>query len=264
MPHITTYRRFFLTIADIYFEHDSAPLPATADIVRLNGLLAPVDGYRTSPFATVFIDLTRPEDELFAGIKSGTRRDIRIAMRNDGISAQLWHPAGRDTITEFCQLYDRFAKSKGLARANRSKLDSLAANSDLLLSCARLPSGEPLVWHAYVMSAGRARLLYSASVRMTSTGGQLVGRANRFLHWADILGIKEKGIGLLDLGGWHDGQEPELLRINAFKEEFGKTVVQTHNCVRGQTLLGELAMRLLSAAGFLRACLKTTKARLTA
>jgi lipid II:glycine glycyltransferase (peptidoglycan interpeptide bridge formation enzyme) len=74
----------------------------------------------------------------------------------------------------------------------------------------------------------------------------LVGRANRYLHWQDLLRLRESGCTALDLGGWHPGDDTELLKINKFKEEFGGKVVEIYNSMMGISLKGKAALKLLA------------------
>jgi hypothetical protein len=73
---------------------------------------------------------------------------------------------------------------------------------------------------------GRVRLIRSASL-FRETGHeerQKIGRANRLLHFHDILLFQQEGLGLYDLGGYYPDKAPlnaELKRINEFKESFG-------------------------------------------
>jgi len=71
----------------------------------------------------------------------------------------------------------------------------------------------------------------------------LIGRANRNLHWHDLLRYKEAGVPLFDFGGWYDGRDDEeQLRINAFKEEFGGRVVREFHCAVPASLRGRIVL----------------------
>src|SRR5207248_11358771 len=90
--------------------------------------------------------------------------------------------------------------------------------------------------HVYVADrgVGRVRLIRSASL-FRETGHderQKVARANRLLHFHDILLFRNQGFGLYDLGGYHPDTAPllpELTRINEFKESFGGQLRQEAN-----------------------------------
>jgi len=73
----------------------------------------------------------------------------------------------------------------------------------------------------------------------------LIGRANCFHTWHDILRFQRQGIETYDFGGWYGGTEnAEKLRINRFKESFGGKVVPEFNYEVGVTIAGRLALAL--------------------
>jgi hypothetical protein len=129
---------------------------------------------------------------------------------------------------------------------------ALAKADALDLSRVRMESGKVLVWHAHLWTPSRARLLHSASLYRESddTGFRnLIGRANRWLHWRDMLRYKAQGITAYDWGGWYAGDEnEELLRINRFKDEWGGRVAHEFHCA----LPGSPRGRLVLAARRLR------------
>ena len=172
-------------------------------------------------------------------MKKGTRYEIRLAEGRDRLSAQDFDADQPGTLQEFCEFYNAFAMSKRLAHANRAKLSALASANRLWLSRAAGPDGSPLVWHAYIRQGRRARLLHSASLIRNSEAG----RANRFLHWQDMLALKGRDTPVLDLGGWYAGSTDQgKLRINQFKGEFGGAIVKTFNCDKALTMRGRLAL----------------------
>jgi hypothetical protein len=73
----------------------------------------------------------------------------------------------------------------------------------------------------------RARFLYSSSGRFEGSNSALVGRANRWCHWKDMLHLREHGIRTYDLGGIAVGAEAAAVSgINDFKIRFGGTTVR--------------------------------------
>ena len=124
------------------------------------------------------------------------------------------------TLSSFCDFYDRFAAQKGLEMLDRSGLVRYASSGVLDLSQAKDPDGEVVVWHAHLLTQKRVRLLYSASLFRETEDNQrrnLIGRANRYLHWGDMLRFRTTGLSLYDFGGWYPGDTDDaLLRINKF------------------------------------------------
>ena len=90
-------------------------------------------------------------------------------------------------------------------------------------------------------------LFYSASLFRELDNSAIrnrIGRANRLLHWQDMLHFKAGGISVYDFGGWYAGDSDlERLRINKFKEEFGGQIVKNHICERALTVKAKLFLR---------------------
>ena len=77
----------------------------------------------------------------------------------------------------------------------------------------------------------------------------VVGRANRWLHWRDMLGFKEMGLASYDWGGMFDDESiAGQASVNNFKREFGGTPVAAYNCTAPVTIKGRayLALRALA------------------
>lgn len=244
-----TYSKYGIRVADVYYgAAEPAPLRGV-DVIRHLQSPTEIEGASCTAFQTIVIDLNRPEADLFQSFKKGTRYEIRRAAEKDGIQERFWGETGGAALDRFVEFYDRFALDKRLPKANRPKLRELAGAAALVLSSAEQADGEAIVWHAYVLAAERARLFHSASCFRSlqdAQSRQRIGRANRYLHWRDMLHFKQAGIRLLDMGGWYDGfQDPERLRINAFKEEFGGTLVKAFNTQAGITWKGRAVVRLV-------------------
>ncbi len=194
-------------------------------------------------FFTILIDLTRDEEQIFAAIKKDTRYEIRRAESKDNLTCEMLIPDA-DALSAFCDYYDHFARQKAQALIDRSWLKLLMDAEALRLSRIRNAEGDNLVWHSYHWANRRATLLNSASLFRESDDAarrQLIGRANRLLHWQDMLSFKAAGAERYDLGGWYDGSTNEQrLKINHFKEEFGGEVVKNYICEQATTLRGRL------------------------
>jgi hypothetical protein len=153
-----------------------------------------------------------------------------------------------DERSLYAHYYDTFAEHKGLPPCNRAKLKALCASSALLLSSVSDTDGNLLSAHAYVKdsSLGRVRLLYSAShFRAMSDSGERnkVGRANRLLHWYEILTLKNLGFKLYDLGGIPlDSSDQEKNDIAGFKLEFGGKFLIEYSGLLSTNFVGKLLL----------------------
>jgi lipid II:glycine glycyltransferase (peptidoglycan interpeptide bridge formation enzyme) len=98
-----------------------------------------------------------------------------------------------------------------------------------------------VVWHAYIVWRKCVVLLYSASQFRTTDQLERAraGRANRWLHWQDMLHFKRSGIERYDWGGiFADESSGERAGINQFKREFGGARVTSYNCTLPRNLRG--------------------------
>lgn len=237
----------FCRVANVYFEEE--PSHVEADIVHYIQRASPVPDSHYSVFCTIVLNLGREPDALLAAMHKKTRNEIRHGMRKG-----LRHSAWRNNLTVLeraCDFYDRFAALKGLPPADRRYLRLLAQAGQLDLSVVR-DGDRDLVWHAYYRTPARVLNLISASLFMAHadpTERALVGIANRYHTWMDMLMYRQTGIPLFDQGGWYDGTtDQEKLRINNFKERFGGTIVRNFDCHRAITPKGAL---MLKARGLL-------------
>lgn len=172
------------------------------------------------PFSTILIELRRDPDAILADMQASVRSQIRRA-EGEGFA---WE-AGVDPA-EFARFHTAFAKDKGIEGVELSQLASFGA---ALLLTRATREGRTLAQHAYVVDQreSRARNLYSSSGRFDGSDTHLVGRANRWCHWKDMLHLRELGIGTYDFGGIAVGPDAAARRgINDFKIGFGGAVVR--------------------------------------
>jgi lipid II:glycine glycyltransferase (peptidoglycan interpeptide bridge formation enzyme) len=101
-----------------------------------------------------------------------------------------------------------------------------------------------MVFHTYIIAGNRARLAQSVSLfRMSDDGSfrNLTGRANRLLHWEDMLYFKRLGYSIYDFGGVNpDTANEETNAITRFKECFGGRRVVEYNSTAPASLKGLL------------------------
>lgn len=88
---------------------------------------------------------------------------------------------------------------------------------------------------------------------MEDTERALVSRANRWLHWQDMLTFKQKGFECYDWGGlFEDETSPERAGINRFKCDFGGRREVTYNCTYSLTARGRLYLMFTDVVGKFR------------
>ncbi|MBD2678364.1 MULTISPECIES: hypothetical protein [Nostoc] len=241
-------KKFIFSVGEVWFDENPEEL-SNVDVVHYRQLLHPIKGGQSDEFYTRLIDLTKSHDELWECISSNDRYKIRRAEQKDHIIYEYWEKIDSDTLNDFSDFYDSFASQKGLTKINRAQLQNRADAGVIDISRVKLKDGESLVWHVYYRTKNRVRLLHSASLKKNDDTSyqSILGRANRYHHWQDIVRFKNLGISTYDFGGWYIGNtDREKLGINQFKEKFGGEVVKNFNCVYGITLKGKLYLHLLN------------------
>jgi hypothetical protein len=232
-------------IADLYFD-EPIPRVLKVDLVRYNQWSSPVVGAASTSFSSMVIDLSRSPEEHLSRMKRHTRYKIRRAAEQDNLTYEWTNGDNKRLMEDFIEHFDRCAAVKHLPSASRRRLEILAEAGALDLSFVRDESGEILAVSSYIVVPPRVRGLYAAAAfRMTNDPARrtMIGRANRYVFWQDMLRFRKMGIRLFDFGGYYIGEEDEeKIRVNAFKHEFAGEVVHQFNCEQALTLKGKLAI----------------------
>src|SRR6266852_8943722 len=166
---------------------EQPPGDCGVDIVLYRQREAPIADAQTTPFLSLVTDLDDKEDAILAGFGKDCRYKIRRAETKDGLRMEFI-AAPESRLDEFRGFYDAFARQKSLEPSDHQWLVAACKARQLALASAT-QNGEALVWHAYVMLGNAARFQYSGSFFRNREGNYraLVGRANRWLHWRDML-----------------------------------------------------------------------------
>jgi hypothetical protein len=252
---MVAFRRRGMTIGEAYFDAAAADAPGVGrvDIVRIVAAPSPASDRGWRKRHTLVLDLGEDEDALLAQMAKETRSKIRRAADRDPVEVTGAASPTDAEIDAFADFYDRFAGLQSVAPVFRPRLYALAAHGSLVITTAADTDGEALVRHAYVAVRGRGYMLYSGSV-LTESGDSgarnLIGRANRYLHWHDIRLFKERGFDLYDFGGLDvDERTPKTAGIARFKRGFGGRVLPVYSVTRARSLRGAAAQRILSLRG---------------
>ena len=240
-----------MPVSDIFFASGEPVADPHSSLSLFVQARSPLPGFR--PFKTHLVDLSEKPANLFSRISQNCRYKIKRAEREGCIPAMTTAPSSVD-LDSFGDYFDGFAQLKSLPPANRPKLAALASGGSLLVSSVSAADGQVLAMHAYVRDPliRRARLLYSAShFRGTedTAARNLIGRANRLLHWYEIESLHDQRYLQYDLGGIPiDDSDPAKNAIARFKREFNGSEVTEYNGYRANSLLGRLAIAYLQRA----------------
>ena len=239
-------RLYGLKLKEVYFAPDAAESQTGADVFLLRQSATPPP--KSVAFHTLHLDLTQSEDALEAGLSKSNRYKIRRAANRDGVTCTHVDAPTDDDIAAFVSFYEAFAAAKGVEQATAERLSAFRDRGGLALSAATGEDGQVLCRHSYLMDGHRAWLLHSASHRLTMADSgerNLIGRANRLLHWRDILHFRDIGLRVFDFGGFGgESASAEVQRIDEFKLSFGGRHVTEYDGARPETLVGRLALLL--------------------
>jgi len=237
------YKKANLRVAELWFDEEVDETPV--DIVRHFQRTTPSEAGRWKRFSTILLDLEHDTDMLYQKMGKNSRYEIRRAETRDNFGYGVYTMPDMDCVNRFRDFHNKYANQR-IGQTGHARMQKFAEGGALVLSEVQSEQHDPLVWHAYLRTEDRARLLYSSSLLATTTNSPdrtWLGRANRFLHWRDVLMFKERGVRFYDLGGRYDGHtDQKMLNINRFKEEFGGEVVSNYNGLLGISLLGKAAL----------------------
>ncbi|HWZ62586.1 MAG TPA: hypothetical protein VNX02_06160 [Steroidobacteraceae bacterium] len=228
---------------EVWFDEPPPQPPLDVDVLVYRYHPRPLANSRATELHSLRTDLAAAPAIIMGAFDETCRRHIRRAERQDGLRHEIFDAGALD---EFVAFYDVFALQKGLWLADRHWLGRAAAARQLALTCVS-QDGERLVWHAHLRAGHTAQLAHSASLyrSLSPERRSLVGRANRWLHWRDMLDFKAAGACCYDWGGmFEDESTPERAGINHFKRTFGGTPVLAYECTVPVTLRGRVWLRL--------------------
>jgi hypothetical protein len=237
------YTKNTLRIGELWFDEELNG--ERLDIVRHFQRTTPTAEGKWTRFCTMLLDLSRDPSLLLGQMERDTRYEIRRAETKDKLTHRVWTDASASCLSRFRSFYDTWA-AQHMSKVSHLRLLTFAKIGALALSEVTDESGTSLVWHVYCQVEDRVRLLHSvSSLRGTSEGARrsMLGRANRFHHWRDVLTFQAQGVRHYDFGGWYDGQsDSKGLSLNQFKEGFGGRIVLNYNGLCGLTFAGRAAV----------------------
>lgn len=249
----TSYRKKFLRINQIWFLQDQTisgllRQKRKADILFVHGVQkSETAGHFRGwqEFHTCVNDLTLESEEMLASINKNVRYEIRRSLK-DGISVCFYKKDDIENdeglLDKFRDIYVRMYKSKGIDTDMNISAVKKYLEQDKIVFSAVWHDDEMLLFHSCVCDGKEVRLLHSASFfRETSAcDSQMIGRANKKLHWEEMLYFKERGCEKYDWGGISDFDNPN--GIDGFKLKFGGEKITYYNVLAGNTLLGKAAV----------------------
>lgn len=249
---LLTRKKYGITIREIYFSNQVLK-KGNADIDFYIQCKATTKNKKL--FHTILIDLAQSEDLIFANFSKNCKYEIRRAKEKDNLITQTTFAPDQELLNRFIEFYNAFAAFKKVPPANIDKIKLLIEQRNLCITYIS-PNGEiqsALAMHCYICDTSRIRLYLSATYPRTFNAAddkQIIGRANKLLHWEDIVSAKNKGILLYDLGGI--STNGNLKGIDSFKQQFGGEKTLEYNQIIGKTFKGKVLITIYNVIQYLR------------
>lgn len=237
------YLRGKVRILEVWF--DDLPTDLSGyDLLVCNQRSKPISSHRWLYHYTIIFDLTQSSKQLLSQMNRTTAKEIRRAQEKDNFRCSITTSPTDNEIDNFLTFYSMNSQNKDHSTIDAERLHILNRSNLLGLSKVQLVDGTILVWRCNICHAfqGRVRGMYGASNHQSvdqQSIRNLIGRANRLLHYKEMLFFKENKYLIYDFGGWYAGMEDaKRLQINKFKEGFGGRIVYGYDCEEPQTLKG--------------------------
>lgn len=141
---------------------------------------------------TYAVDLTRPEEELFAAFPKGKQKEIRRAERR-GIDVTVHERPPPAELDRFLELYAPMAAARGLDRVDRELCLRMASDGALAVVLARA-EGVVVTANLVYLLPTSGYYLHGASVDRSPEG------AGHLAQWRTMLALKARGARVYDLG----------------------------------------------------------------
>jgi lipid II:glycine glycyltransferase (peptidoglycan interpeptide bridge formation enzyme) len=238
------YRTRWKRYLELWFDEPEPAEPCDV-VVRYRAPSAGRAGH-SEEFHSLQVDLTKAPDEIFSNFGRSTRTQIRRSIERDDIRFEFFEHPTVDQMDEFREFYEAFARSRGVDGFHPARAQAHRASGRFYLSRV-VDSEGTLTWHAHVCGEDSVSLMFSASHFRSGDDDfrNLVGRANRRLHWEEFQRFRGEGRRVYDFGGWYaGGTDGQLLSINRFKEGFNGKKVLLFTVIENRSLLAKLAASL--------------------
>ncbi len=173
--------------------------------------------------SSLVVDISRPEEEILAGMKAKTRYNIGLARRKGVVVT----PASMDKLPSFYDLYRQTAKRNGFPSCDYRhfaalfQAHALKSNTSELHFLLAGHESDLLAGAIVALSGSNAVFLHGASSTANRT---FMG--SYALHWAAMRLARSRGCTRYDMGAVSPGAAPDhpFYGLFRFKTGFGGTI----------------------------------------
>jgi lipid II:glycine glycyltransferase (peptidoglycan interpeptide bridge formation enzyme) len=178
------------------------------------------------PPATLFIDLTKSEDELHEDLSGSCKYSIRRARR-EGAKVEFFINPDKETLEKFYNIHKSTGKQKNFYTQGFEDISKKVEVFGEKVVLGRVSSpleegGDPVVTGANLYLGFKDGIWYMHGGTTEAGRDTKNGYA---LYWQSILKLKEMGYKALDFEGVDDKRFPNFTRnwggLSHFKEKFG-------------------------------------------
>ncbi|MDO4664795.1 MAG: peptidoglycan bridge formation glycyltransferase FemA/FemB family protein [Actinomycetaceae bacterium] len=172
---------------------------------------------------TVTVDLSGTEEEIFANMRPGGRRNIRKALRQKDLYVREYQDINSHKFGElYAVLQETAVRGKfGIHPLNTymRMLTALGSTHCRIFVAER--GGVPLAWAMVTVSGSEGVYYYGAS---SPTGHKLY--AADLLHWQIMRTLKAEGVRTYDFMGIASEMAPTLKGVTQFKRKFARDITE--------------------------------------
>ena len=182
---------------------------------------------------SIITDLSKDINDLWINMTKTLRNEINRAGR-ENVTCKFYKAddiiSNDQLLNEFANVYHSMYEEKGMSVCylGVNELKDYARQGRLLISTATV-NEKNAVFHSYIYGEGNSRFLHSCSeFRIEGNAARsAMGRANKFLHWNDMIELQKMGIENYDWGGISSLDNPN--GIDKFKMAFGGSPIFYYN-----------------------------------
>jgi len=204
-------------------------------------------------FVTLVNSLEEDEEAIKSHFSKSCKYKVNRAAREDVlITIKDSSEITDEDIDSFLNFFTSFWESKGTKFSNyesvKRDLTDYRTENALSMGIGTV-KGEVAIYHTHICDGNTARLLHSASLYRLKEDEEgntknIIGMANRYLHFKEMLHFKESGHKVYDWGG--AGRGEDVINITEFKESFGGELKTCYDFEEVKGLKGHLFKILVS------------------
>jgi len=250
---IVSNKKKYYSVDKVFFATDN--IKTGGDILNcFYSSLAPRESLfsRIIPLFTAKTSLDNSQDDILKSFTKTVRYEISRSIKENVLVTFVRSLQMKDfekEITELQSYYGLFCKQNSRqfieSFFNKNELQKLAEKGALAYSYA--DTGAFKVYHVYCVDGISSMLLFSFSfmydkAQETTVDKGSLGRANKYLHFFDMMCLKEDGVRDYDWGGVFNPEKPN--GIDKFKLSFGAQPRRVYTTYTGQSFKGKVLVLL--------------------